>query len=101
MNLNKPILVEPGVKYKMETILKRCNLIKSEYYSRLYNLYYLLFFIIILGIILYFKYNGKQSDKEIYDNKIKKEEYIISKVNKLKIMNKEKRNELITNLPNW
>jgi hypothetical protein len=95
----KPHLIEPGVKYFLNSTLQQCKIFKDKYYNFIYNLGILILFIGTLGGVLYFKYKGKMT-KEEKELKIRqKQEFILSK---LKLMhNTNKNKSLYTDLPLW
>ena len=102
---NKARLIDPGVKYFFNNILKNCNNVKQKYYNLYYNFTLLGLFIIILAIILITRYKGKKNKKEQYLKSLKNKEYIMSKLvyyNKADIDNKQRlKNNMITNLPDY
>lgn len=55
----RPRLIEPGVKYFINTTLEQCQMLKVKYYNFLYNLGLLVLFAGILSIFLYYKYKQK------------------------------------------
>jgi hypothetical protein len=103
MNLdNIPELVEPNVKYFLNSTLKNCSKFKEKYINSIYNLSLTILFFIILGIILIYNYKGEKSTKEIQIKKQKDKEYILKQLIKIKQQNVDDRrmqHNLITNLP--
>ena len=53
--MNNPSLLEPGAKYFFNETLKNTNRKNSSYKNNLVNLGLFLFFITILGLLLYYK----------------------------------------------
>jgi len=104
-NLDKPNLVDPGVKYFFKNILNSCNQYKKSNNNILYNIFLFIVFIVILGTILIVKYKGNKSKEEIYNESIKNKEYIMSKLvqyNKQNLENQQRiSNNMITNLPDY
>ena len=104
-DLNKPKLVEPGVKYFFKNILKECHAIKMKHYNIYYNIILAGLFFGILGIILCYRYKGKKTKEEQYRKTLKDKQYIMSKLvyyNRQDLDNKQKiRNNMITNLPDY
>ena len=104
-NINKPKLIEPGVKYFFKGVLKECNNYKQKNYNFIYNLSLFLLFFIILGIILFYRYKGNISDKEKYEKNMKDKQYIMSKLvyyNRANLENQQRiQNNMITNLPDY
>lgn len=101
MNFTKPVLTEPGVKYFLDQTLKQCHIVKDKYYNYLFNMGLLLFFIIILAIILFWKYKGRLTPLEIDKKNKEKQQYILSKIKNLQQAKKIAHQELITGLPSW
>tara|TARA_Y100000591_G_C21850418_1_gene711337 strand:- start:47 stop:373 length:327 start_codon:yes stop_codon:yes gene_type:complete len=104
MNLdnNIPELVEPNVKYFLNSTLKKCNKFKAKYMNFIYNIGLTLLFFTILSIILMYNYKGKKTAKELLLKKQKDKEYILKQLIKIKQQNVDDRrmqNNLITNLP--
>ena len=75
-----PALVEPGVKYFMNETLKNCNMFKEQYYNLIFNILCLIFFLLILGTFLYYRYKGRLSPIELKKKDIKKQQYIMSMI---------------------
>ena len=104
-NINKPKLIEPGVKYFFKGILKECNNYKQKNYNFIYNLSLFLLFFIILGIILFYRYKGNKTSEEKYIKNMKDKQYIMSKLvyyNRVNLDNQQKiKNNMITNLPDF
>ena len=97
----RPNLIEPGVKYFLNSTLEQCNMIKYKYYNVLYNLGLLGGFIIIVSIILYYKYNLKHNRKIQEEKKKVENEYILSKLQFMQDYRKNQVNNMHTDLPNW
>lgn len=102
-NINKPKLIEPGVKYFFKGILTECHNYKQKNYNLIYNIFLLILFFFILGIILFYKYKGYKTPIEQYQKNLRDKQYIMSKLvyyNRVDLENKQKiRNNMITNLP--
>ena len=64
-NINKPKLIEPGVKYFFKGILKECHNYKQKNYNLVYNISLFILFFSILGIILFYRYKGNKFTREI------------------------------------
>jgi len=101
MNFTKPVLTEPGVKYFLDQTLKQCHIVKDKYYNYLFNMGLFIFFIIILVIILFWKYKGRLTPLEIDKKNKEKQQYILSKIKNLQQAKKIAHQELITGLPSW
>ena len=71
--MNRHSLLEPGARYFFNETLKKSNIKNTSYKNNLVNFGLFLFFITILGLLLYYK---KQSKKEKY---LKKKKILINK----------------------
>tara|TARA_Y100000022_G_scaffold197291_1_gene205564 strand:+ start:613 stop:1035 length:423 start_codon:yes stop_codon:yes gene_type:complete len=102
---NKANLVDNGVKYFFNGILKQCHIYKQNYYNLYYNFSMLILFCLILGLILLIKYKGNKNSKEKKEKELKDKYYIMSKLmfyNKQNIENNQRiKNNMITNLPDY
>jgi hypothetical protein len=98
---SKPILTEPGVKYFLNESLKQCHLFKEKYNNTLFNIGLTIFFFIILGILLLYKYKGKLTPEEIEENENNKKIYILSKIKNYQESKLRAQQQLITGLPHW
>ena len=98
---SKPLLVEPGIKYFLHETLKKCKDYKEKYNNYLYNTGLFIFFMLILGAILLYKYRGKLSTEEMQQNDREKRQYILSKIKNFQDAKRIAHQELITSLPNW
>jgi len=97
--MNKPVLVEPGVKYFINGSLKECRKFKDKHHNKFFNLGMIGLFIIFFGGILLYRYKGKLTPEEVAVKNRKKKEYILTKLNQLHDIKKSK--NMITNLPTW
>ena len=100
-DFTKPILTEPGVKYFLNETLKQCHIIKNNFHNTIFNIGMLIFFLIILGAILLYKYKGRLTSVEIQQKNREKQQYILSKIKNFQEAKKRAHNELITGLPEW
>ena len=98
---NKPMLTEPGVKYFINETLKQCHIFKETYQNTILNVGLLIFFFVILGILLLYKYKGKLTPEEIEEIEIKKKYYILSRIKNFQDAKVRAQQELITGLPHW
>ncbi len=98
---SKPLLVEPGIKYFLHETLKKCKEYKEQYNNYLYNAGLFIFFTLILGAILLYKYRGKLSTEEMQQRDREKKQYILSKIKNFQDAKRIAHQELITSLPNW
>ena len=104
MDLNdytKPELTEPGVKFFLHQTLKQCHVVKDSFHNMIFNIGLLIAFIIILGLILLYKYKGRLTPVEVEIKKREKQEYILSKIKNFQQAKRIAHQELITGLPNW
>lgn len=97
----RPRLIEPGVKYFLNSTLENCHIIKSKYYNFLYNLGLFIIFALIVGITLYLKYRHKNNIKLQEEKKRKEQEYIMNKLRFMQDYRKSQVNNLMTDLPTW
>ena len=98
----KPNLIENNVKYFIGSTLNSCHKFKENYFNNIFNMCLLVGFIGLLAIVLFIKYKGNKSAKEIELTKRKDRDYIIYRLLKLKqenIDDRRMRNNLITNMP--
>jgi len=98
----KPNLIENNVKYFIGSTLNSCHKFKENYFNNIFNVSLLVGFIGLLAIVLFIKYKGNKSAKEIELTKKKDRDYIIHRLLKLKqenIDDRRMRNNLITNMP--
>ena len=58
-------------------------------------------FLIILGILLLYKYKGKLTREEIREKEEEKKRYILSKIRNYQQSKLRAQQELITGLPHW
>ena len=101
MEYSKPYLIEPGAKYFIEGTLNQCREVKDKYITIIFNISMFILLCTLLACILIYRYKGKLTKEENEIINIKKQEYIISKLQQLnnsKINNNENK---ITNLAQW
>ena len=97
----KPTLIEPGVKYFLHQTLKQCHIVREKFQNTIFNIGLFIGFLIILGLILLYKYKGKLTPVEIERKMKEKQQYILSKVQKFQQAKRKAHQELITGLPAW
>ena len=100
-NLSKPTLTEPGVKFFLNETLKQCHVIKNKFHNTIFNVGLLIAFLIVLGLILLYKYKGRLTPVEIEKKNKEKQEYILSKIKVFQEAKRQAHQELITGLPQW
>jgi len=98
---SKPRLIEPNIKYFLHHTLKQCHVIKNKYVNTVFNISLTILFLGILGGLLFYKYKGKLTPIEKQVKERKKKEYIFTQLNKIKVTENTKNNNLITNIPLW
>lgn len=99
--LPKPKLIEPGVKYFLNNVLKQSHIIKEKFYNTIFNIGMFIFFLLILGGILLYKYKGKLTPVEIAQKNKEKQQYILERIKNFQIAKQRAHQELITSLPHW
>jgi hypothetical protein len=99
--LPKPILTEPGVKYFLNQTLKQCHIVRDKFHNMIFNVGLFIAFLIVLALILLYKYKGKLSPVEVEKKNKEKQEYILSKIQKFQQAKRIAHQELITGLPAW
>lgn len=99
--LPKPTLTEPGVKYFLSQALKQSHIIREKFHNTIFNIGMLIFFILILGFILIYKYKGKLTPIEIVKKNKEKQQYILERIKNFQIAKQKAHQELITGLPHW
>ena len=98
---SKPVLTEPGVKYFLSQTLKQCHIIKNNFHNTVFNIGLLIGFLLVLGLILLYKYKGRLTNVEKEKKNKEKQQYILSKIKNLQEAKRRAHQELITGLPNW
>jgi uncharacterized membrane protein YciS (DUF1049 family) len=97
----KPNLTEPGVRYFLNQALKQCHIIKNTFHNTIFNIGLFIGFLIILGLILLYKYKGRLTPVEIERKNKEKQQYILSKIKTFQEAKRKAHQELITGLPQW
>ena len=101
MEFSKPALTEPGVKYFLHQTLKQCHAVRDNFHNTVFNIGLFIAFLLILGLVLLYKYKGKLTPAEIQQKNKEKQEYILSKVQKFQQAKRIAHQEIITGLPEW
>jgi hypothetical protein len=96
-----PTLIEPGVRYFLGSTLKECMKFKDRNISIFFNVSMLATFICVGCLILYYRYKGKPTPKEMAIKNRKKQEYIISKLQQMSYQRKKRSQDMITDLPTF
>jgi uncharacterized membrane protein len=97
----RPNLIEPGVKYFLNSTLEQCHIFKYKYNNFLYNLGLFIGFILIISIFLYYKYKIKNNKKIQEEKKSVEQNYILNKLRTMQDYRKNQISDLLTDLPNW
>jgi len=98
---SKPTLTEPGVKYFLNQTLKQCHIVKLKFHNVIFNIGLLIAFLLILGLILLYKYKGRLTPVEKEEKNKEKQQYILSKIQHFQQAKRRAHQELITGLPEW
>ena len=61
----KPELTEPGVTYFLHQTLKQCHIVRDNFHNMIFNVGLFIGFLLVLGLILLYKYKGKLSPVEL------------------------------------
>ena len=104
MNLDdfsKPSLTEPGVKYFLHQTLKQCHTVRDNFHNMVFNVGLFIGFLLILGLILLYKYKGRLTPVEVEIKNREKQQYILSKIKTFQQAKRVAHQELITGLPSW
>ena len=101
MDVIRPTLTEPGVKYFLKETLKNCKIKKDLQFNMLMNLGLLGMFVIIVSILLYYKYKTRPTEEDRKKKKQLKRDYFVNKVRQMQAVKAKQLNEQITNLPKF
>ena len=101
MDISKPTLTEPGVKYFLKETLKNCRIKKDTEFNQLMNLALLTSFVIISSVLLYYKYKTRPTDDDRKKIKQLKRDYFVNKVRQLEAKKAKQLDRQITNLPQF
>ena len=99
--MEKPRLIEPGMKYFIKESLKNCHNFRNNYNNYVINLILFFVFLLILGMFLYIRYKGKLTPLEKENKLNEQKHYILSKIKQLQDVRRQKSQELVTNLPKF
>jgi hypothetical protein len=97
----KPELTEPGVKYFLNQALKQSHIIREQFHNTIFNIGMLIFFMLILGFILVYKYKGRLTPVELAMKNKEKQQYILEKIKNFQQAKLRAHQQLITGLPHW
>lgn len=97
--MEPPKLIEPGVSYFFNNILRSCHETKQKYNNVMVNIVLFFLLIFFLFIVLNYRKNNKTTSEEKIIKERKKKEYIINKLNSFNHNKLKERHEFITNFP--
>ena len=100
-HLERPMLTEPGVKFFLSESLKQCHKFKENHQNTILTIGLFIGFLIILGILLLYKFKGKLTPEEIEEKEMDKKRYIMSRIKNYQDAKVKAQQELITGLPHW
>lgn len=100
---NKPVLVEPGMKYFINETLKQCHKRREKYSYIIINVGLLILFIVIFAAIFIYKYKGKLSPYEKSLRTRDQYKYVLSQIQKVKNIRDQSniQKSMFTDLPLW
>ena len=101
MDISKPTLTEPGVKYFLKETLKNCRIKKNIEFNQLMNLALLTSFVVISSVLLYYKYKTRPTEDDRKKIKQLKRDYFVNKVRQLEAKKAKQLDRQITNLPQF
>jgi len=81
--------------------LKQAHIVREKFENTIFNIGLFFGFLLILGLILLYKYKGKLTPAEIEKKNKEKQQYILSKIKIYQENKRAERQELITGLPAW
>ena len=96
-----PSLTEPGVKYFLRETLKQCKVKRNIYHNKLLNIALFILFLLILSILLYYKYKTRPTDEDRKKLKQLKRDYFITRVRTIEAKKAKSLSESITDLPKF
>ena len=97
----RPRLIEPGMKYFINASLEQCHRFKHTHYNFLYNLGLFISFVIVISIVLYYKYKIKNNQKLQEEKKRQQKEYVLNKLRFMQDYKNIQVSNLMTDLPTW
>lgn len=81
--MTKPSLIEPGMKYYMDSALENSRIYKAKLYNYAFNGILTLLFLSLIATILYYGYKNKKTTAEREKEDREKTQKIIEKVRSL------------------
>ena len=98
-HIEKPILIESGIKSFYIETLKNCHNIKEKYYNLMFNISIFIIFVLLVSFILIYKYRGKITEEELKEKEEDRKKYILSKIRNYEDAKLREQQSLITGLP--
>jgi len=99
--MTTPNLTEPGVKYWMKQTLKECRTFKDTNINYFYNIGLTVMLVSCVIIFLVFNYKGNITQSEMDERNRIKQEYIVSKLQQVSLVKKQRSTTMLTDLPTW
>jgi hypothetical protein len=96
-----PTLTEPGIKYFLRESLKNIHKENIIYNNFLFNFTLLIGFLIILMVLLFYKYKTKPTEEDLKKIEDLKKTYILSKIKALNMKKEQEKNDMITTIPKF
>lgn len=93
-----PSLVEPNARYFIGSTLKQCRTLKNNYFNAAINIIIFVILISIISMFLFYKYKSKYTNFEKENKKKELHNYILTKLQQIE---HNKKNNIITDLPEW
>ena len=95
----KPALIESGVKYFHNNVLKKCHEKKTWLENIALNTVFFIIFVGIIGAILYYKKKTRPTELDKRIKEYTEAEFILSKIKNIEKQKRIDDGRLITNLP--
>ena len=94
-------LVEQGVRSYLQQSLNNCHHYRIQLYSIALNVVVFVVFISIFGLVLWYSYKQKASPYDQYKQRIRDQEYVLSKIRHVQSQKELQREQMasITHLP--
>ena len=99
MDQLKPNLIEPSTKYYLKHALKESRRIKDNYINILVNILVFIFFVLLIGGLLLYKFKGKATPEELAIRENDRKKFIMRKLQQFSVEKERVNQNLITNLP--
>jgi len=96
-----PSLTEPGIKYFLRESLKNIHKQNIVYNNFIFNSTLLIGFLIIMILLLFYKYKTRPTENDLQKKQKLKETYILSKIKALNMKKEKEKNDMITTLPKF